>query len=73
MNQQERLLEHLKVYKTINPLEAWRDLGIYRLSATILILRQQGHEIETTRMDVKNRFGEKCHVAKYVYKGQNHA
>lgn len=69
MTQQERLLSYLKTYKTINPLEAWKELGIYRLSATILTLRQQGHQIETARMDVKNRFGEKCHVAKYIYRG----
>lgn len=73
MNQQERLLEYLKAYKTINPLEAWTHLGIYRLSAAILRLRQQGHDIETTRMDVKNRYNESCHVALYIYKGGNHA
>lgn len=72
-NQKERLLDYLQKNGSINPLEAWKELGIYRLSATILELRKQGHIIETTRMDVKNRFNEKCHVAKYVYKGTEYA
>lgn len=69
MTQKERLLDYLQQYGHINPLDAWKLLGIYRLSAVILDLRNEGHLIETERMDVKNRFGEKCHVAKYILRG----
>ena len=66
MTQSTRLLEHLKTHGTINPLEAWQQLGIYRLSATIFILRGLGHLIKTDFVEVKNQFGETCRVAKYV-------
>lgn len=69
MSQKERLLEHFKTVGNINPLEAWQQLGIYRLSSTVLELRKDGHEIETDLTEVKNRFGEKCRVANYIYKG----
>lgn len=69
-NQELRLLAHLKQHKTINPLEAWTQLGIYRLSSTVHLLRQDGHEIETERMNVTNRYGEECKVALYIYHGK---
>ena len=68
MTQEKRLEDYLHKYGSINPLEAWQDLGIYRLSAVILLLRRRGIKIVTETMDVFNKFGEKCHVAKYVIK-----
>ena len=66
MNQKQRLMEHLHLNKTINPLQAWRSLGIYRLSAQVHILRKEGWNIETKDFKVNNQFGEKCVVAEYV-------
>ena len=66
MAQTDRVLSHLKEKGSLRPLEAWRDLGIYRLSAVIYDLRQEGHKITTQRMSVTNRFGEEAHIAKYV-------
>lgn len=66
MNQQLRLKHHLLIYGTINPLQAWEKLGIYRLSDTVYKLRKQGWHIETKDLEVKNQFGEKCVVAEYV-------
>lgn len=69
-NQELRLLAHLKQHKTIQPMEAWQQLGIYRLAAVIHLLRTDGHEIETDRISVTNRFGEECKVARYIYRGK---
>lgn len=69
MNQKQRLLNYLKEYGSINPLEALRDLGIYRLSAQIFKLRCEGYEIETQTSVVTNRFKEKCYVANYIFRG----
>ena len=69
MTQKQRLLDYLQQNGNINPLDAWKLLGIYRLSSVILDLRKEGYLIESARMDVKNRFGEKCHVANYIYRG----
>jgi len=66
MNQQKRLINHLSEFKTIDPLEAWRKLGIYRLAAQIHVLRNKGYNIETKDKDVMNSFDERCTVANYV-------
>ena len=66
MTQKERLLDYLKAFQRINPLDAWKHLGIYRLSAVVYDLRKDGHKIETARKAVQNRFGEECVVAEYV-------
>ena len=65
MKQTERLQEHLRTHKTVTPLEAWSELGIYRLAAVVFTLRESGLKIETNLIEVKNQFGEPCHVAQY--------
>jgi len=65
MNQCERLLKYLQDHNTIDPLQAWNVLGIYRLSARINDLRKLGHNIETNKKKVTNRFEEKLSVANY--------
>jgi hypothetical protein len=52
----ERLLEYLKEYKSITSLEAIRDLGNTRLSATIFVLRNEGHNIESENTKVATRW-----------------
>lgn len=71
MAQMDRVLSHLKEKGTLQPLEAWRDLGIYRLSAVIYDLRQQGHKIGTKRVEVVNRFGEPALIAEYSLEIEN--
>jgi hypothetical protein len=66
MTQKDRLLNHLRTHKSINPLQSWQHLGIYRLAAVILLLRNDGHSISTVKTEVKNQFGETCNVATYV-------
>ncbi len=71
MKQQNRLLAHLETHGSINPLEAWKQLGIYRLSAIVFILRNLGYSIKTNRINVDNQFGEKCSVANYIFEVQS--
>tara|TARA_R110000803_G_scaffold192742_2_gene255638 strand:- start:19 stop:231 length:213 start_codon:yes stop_codon:yes gene_type:complete len=63
--QKDRLIKHLAENESINPLTAWIDLGIYRLSDTIFRLRNDGYNIVTEKLIVKNKFGESCIVANY--------
>ena len=63
--QNARLLAYLKAHRQIDPMTAWRELGIYRLGARVFDLREAGHNIESTRVPVENRFGEECRVALY--------
>jgi hypothetical protein len=65
LSQNERLAEYLTTHKTINPLEAWQELGIYRLGARIFDLREKGLKIESKLVTVYNRFGEDCRVSQY--------
>lgn len=71
MTQSNRLLDYLKTNGTINPLESWQQLGIYRLSDTVFRLRKQGYLIRTDLVEVKNQFNEVCRVANYVFEVQS--
>lgn len=64
-NQEKRLLDYLTTNKKINPLDAWTELGIYRLSAVIFLLREKGYTIETKRKSILNKFEELCNFAEY--------
>lgn len=66
--QNTRLLSYLKGGNSINPLEAWKKLGIYRLSARVFDLRDSGYEIDMTRKEVNNQFNEIINVAEYSLK-----
>lgn len=63
--QNELVLDYMRVYGSINPLEAMRDLGVYRLSARISDLRDRGHSIIDEWMPIRNRWGKKGRVKKY--------
>ena len=69
MTQQERLLKHFKKSKTIDPLRAWTQLGIYRLADCVFQLRKKGVAIETSPKKIKNKFEETCVVAEYRIRG----
>ena len=60
-----RLLEYLKENITITSLQAIRDLGNTRLSATIFELRRDGYNISSNDIPVSNRWGGQTMVAEY--------
>ncbi len=64
--QEDRVLTHILDNGSINPLESWLSCGVYRLSAVIHQLRNNGIPIENIGTNVKNRYGEDCKVGKYV-------
>ena len=64
MSQCDRLLSRLK-RGPITPMEAWSELGIYRLGARVFDLKANGHEIDRELVPVSNRFGEECRVDQY--------
>ncbi|BAQ92984.1 conserved domain protein [uncultured Mediterranean phage uvMED] len=63
-----RLLAYLYQYKSITSLEAIRDLGNTRLSATIFTLRDEGYNIESDTVTVHTRWGTTTKVSKYSLK-----
>lgn len=62
--QAERLYKRL-INGPIDPITAWKELGIYRLAARINELKNRGYSIESKRKKVKNNFGETFSVAEY--------
>lgn len=61
----ERLLSYLVQHDEITSLEAIRDLGNTRLSASIFNLKKDGYFFETKNVSVPNRFGGLTKVARY--------
>lgn len=68
--QRAAVLEYLQNVGHITSMEAIEMFGATRLSAIIFDLRKLGYDIETKDMVTKNRFGETCNFAKYVYNGK---
>jgi hypothetical protein len=66
MKQNERLLEHLKHFGSVEPMQAWTQLGIYRLASRICELRQDGHPIKKKMVLMTNRWGEEVRFARYT-------
>lgn len=65
MSQTERLKKYLETNQSINPLQAWTVLGIYRLGARVFDLKESGVNVVKKTVAVKNQFGEDCRVASY--------
>lgn len=65
LTQRERLEHYLKAHQKVTPLDAWNELGIYRLSARIHELRRAGMNIVRRSVRVRNRYGEPVTVARY--------
>ena len=62
----DRILNHLKDYGSITSLDAFRDYGNTRLSATIFLLRKDGWNIKSEKVAFKNRYGKVVSFAKYI-------
>lgn len=69
--QAERVLEYIKRFGSITTLEAFRDLGVTRLSARIYELRARNINIDSTSVTSKNRYGENCTYAKYYLRKED--
>lgn len=63
--QTERLLNHFNEGKTITAIGAYVELGIARFSARLADVEKRGHVVQRKTIEVKNRFGEVCHVKEY--------
>ena len=64
-SQAEMVLDYLKGFGSITWLEAYRDLGVARLSAVIYNLKAQNNDIETIMVTSKNRWGKPIRYARY--------
>lgn len=65
-----RIIEYMKTHKGITSQDAFRELGITRLSARIKDLRDMGYDIRTLMIEGVNRYGESVRYGKYVLRGE---
>ena len=63
--QHERILEYLEKHGSITCKEAMSELGVGRLPSRISELKKDGYRIITLTETGTNRFGDKCHYARY--------
>jgi hypothetical protein len=63
--QNDRIIDYMERFGSITQIEALRDLGVLRLASRISDLRSLGVPIESEMVEVKNRYGEKCHIKRY--------
>lgn len=68
MTQSERIIDYIKQFGSISPLEAFRDLGITKLATRISEMKKEGMEFEQEFMKSKNRFGETVYYMRYSLK-----
>lgn len=71
-SQKQMVLDYMREFGSITPVDAFRDLGITRLAAVVCNLRREGHDIYSEREHALNRYGRKVRYARYSFgKGEN--
>lgn len=66
------ILNYMKQFGSINPLQALQDIGCFRLAARISDLREKGYPIVAVRVTYKNRLGEDKYFHEYRLKEDKH-
>ena len=66
-SQKQMVLDCIREFGSITPLDAFKDLGVTRLAAVIFELKEGGHDIHTEREHGKNRYGQATRYARYSF------
>lgn len=61
----EKILDYMQKHNGITQLDAFLDIGCWRLASRICDLKKQGYAIKREMVTVKNRYDEDVQVAKY--------
>ena len=61
----DQIVDYMKQFGSINPLQALEDIGCFRLASRISDLRKQRYPIISVRVNYKNRLGEAKHFNEY--------
>lgn len=68
MTQYERILDYIRTYGSITPMEAFRDLGCTKLATRISEMKRNGIEFKQEYTKGTNRFGETVYYMTYRFK-----
>ena len=63
--QQQRVLDYMLQHGSITSMEAFRELGVTRLSAVICVLKRKGYNIKSVTESFKNRYNEPVSFSRY--------
>ena len=63
--QAKRLKDYLEAGFIVDPLTAWKELGIYNFSARLAEIRHDTPGLVSAWIEVKNKFGETVKVKAY--------
>lgn len=67
VSQKSMVVDYMEESGSITPIDAFRDLGITRLSAIVFNLKEEGHDIDKVIETGKNRFGNRTRYARYSF------
>lgn len=70
MTQCERVLQYMRDFGSITPLDAMRDLAVMRLASRVSDLRKMGYDIKKESRTEKNRYGQSTTFASYSLEGK---
>lgn len=64
-SQCEKIIDYMQKHGGITQLDAYLDIGCWRLASRISDLKKRGYPIKREMIKVQNRYGESVPVAKY--------
>ena len=67
--QNERIIAYINEFGSITQMDAFQDLGVFRLASRISDLKRLGYPIVSKTETVRNRFGEPCSIKRYSLQG----
>lgn len=68
MTQKELVLQYVKDFGSITPMEAFSELGITKLATVVSNLRlKDGMQFKIETIKSKNRYGKTTHYARYSF------
>ena len=65
MNQHQLILQYLDDNGSITPMDAFRELGITKLSTRIGELARMGYQFDRVMETSLNRYGHECRFMRY--------
>lgn len=65
LTQRQMILEYIKAFGSIDPSEAYRDIGCMKLATRVSELKREGYNIVSETVTSKNRWGKPIHFKRY--------
>lgn len=67
MTQRDAILQYIKDFGSITPMQAFADLGITKLATRISEMRKDGIKFKIEMVKNRNRYGKTVQYARYSF------